>query len=280
MIKTKGLRFSFSHQASPAIDQIDLDIKTGEAFVLLGPKGAGKTTLVQVLAGLLRGYQGQIQLGTQPLETADQGIYESLGLLSEGHYLRLSVFENLQYFKGFYQGPCRPIDELLDQLGLRSLRDQPAGQLSQGEARRLSLARALLPNPSILLLDQPGQGLEPDWVLQIERLLKTEKEAGKTLFFTADSIDFTAHLADQVGFMAGGKILAQGNILQLLKNRQENPLVLEWEEKGELREARFPLLGLDQNPEFQRLLALGPKALYTQNADLAQAYREFTGRPL
>ncbi len=225
-----------------AVDAIDFDVAKGESFGLLGPNGAGKSTTMRIIAGTSQRTSGTITiLGRDPEEHGPQ-IRAHLGVVPQQDNLdtELTVTENL-FIYGRYFGLSKKfirtkIEELLEFAQLEEKRDVKVDALSGGMKRRLTIARALVSEPDILMLDEPTTGLDPQarhilW----DRLFRL-KELGVTLVITTHFMDEAEQLCDRLVVMDKGKIMAEGSPLELIKTYSTK----------EVLEVRF---GSDRNKE-------------------------------
>ena len=221
LIHARGLTKKFGDFT--AVDGIDFDVAKGESFGLLGPNGAGKSTTMRIIAATSRRTSGTISiLGRDPEEHGPQ-VRAHLGVVPQQDNLdtELTVYENL-YIYGRYFGLSKryirkKVDELLTFAQLEEKRDVKVDSLSGGMKRRLTIARALISEPDILMLDEPTTGLDPQarhilW----DRLFRL-KEDGVTLIITTHFMDEAEQLCDRLVVMDKGKIMAEGSPLELIK---------------------------------------------------------------
>lgn len=221
LIHARGLTKKFGDFT--AVDGIDFDVAKGESFGLLGPNGAGKSTTMRIIAATSRRTSGTISiLGRDPEEHGPQ-VRAHLGVVPQQDNLdtELTVYENL-YIYGRYFGLSKryirnKVDELLTFAQLEEKRDVKVDALSGGMKRRLTIARALISEPDILMLDEPTTGLDPQarhilW----DRLFRL-KEDGVTLIITTHFMDEAEQLCDRLVVMDKGKIMAEGSPLELIK---------------------------------------------------------------
>ena len=197
-----------------AVDNLSLDIFEGECFGLLGPNGAGKTTLVKMLTTTSPVSAGTIRVMGMDLETEPRRIKALYGVVPQGDNLdpELSVIENLTTFARYFEIPAGEAKQRAnDVLALFKLEHKAKGKiknLSGGMKRRLLLARALLNNPRIIILDEPTVGLDPQSKYLVWQKLKELKSSGVTLLLTTQNMDEAAVLSDRVAIMHQGKILS------------------------------------------------------------------------
>jgi ABC-2 type transport system ATP-binding protein len=195
-----------------AVRGIDIEVEEGVVFALLGPNGAGKTTTVEILEGHRQRTSGDASvLGHDP-GLNERAFKERIGIVLQetGVERFLTVAETIEMYRGYYPTP-RPLDEVIEVVGLQQKRDTRVLKLSGGQQRRLDVAIGLAGDPDLLFLDEPTTGFDPSarraaWVM-IENL----KTLGKTVFLTTHYMDEAQRLADEVAIIVGGKIVARGN---------------------------------------------------------------------
>lgn len=192
--------------------QLSWEVAQGEFIVLAGPNGAGKTTLLWILASLIRPSFGQVWVEGMPLPQEAARVRRKIGVV--GHqpilYGDLSAEENLRFYGQLYglNRPERRIRERLDQVGLLSRREDPVRSFSRGMQQRLSLARALLHDPRILLLDEPYAGLDLQAGEMLDGLLQEVASQARTIVMTSHDLQRTAFLADRIDVLNRGRIAA------------------------------------------------------------------------
>lgn len=157
---------------------VNLKVSPGEIFGLLGPSGAGKTTIIKILTGQLRCTKGASMILGQDTGALEPFVYRKMGMMMDnlGLYERLSCYDNLKLFAKIYQVPRGRISEVLRQVDLADAAREPVSKLSKGMRGRLALARAVMNEPEILFLDEPSSGLDPQAVSMIHQLIKKEQE--------------------------------------------------------------------------------------------------------
>ncbi len=208
-VRVRGLVKSYS--GVQAVRGIDLEIRRGEIFALLGPNGAGKTTTVEILEGYRRRDDGEVSvLGCDPFR--DRGrLKPQIGIVlqSTGVERYLTVRETVTMYAGFYSHP-RPVDEVIDVVGLTDKRAQRVINLSGGQQRRLDVAIALAGDPELLFLDEPTTGFDPSARHEAWDVIKNLAALGKTVLLTTHYMDEAQFLADRVAVVARGRIVAEG----------------------------------------------------------------------
>jgi ABC-2 type transport system ATP-binding protein len=211
-IEVKGLAKYFN--GFPAVNHIDLTVYKGELFGLLGPNGAGKTTLMRILTTLLRPSEGQATVGGYDVVKDASKVRTVIGSVSDKliMYNLLSAKENLQFFGRLYglRGDVmeKRIDELLDLVELRSWQNKQIGTFSTGMKQRLNIIRALIQNPSILFLDEPTLGLDPQSQRFVKELAKDLHNRGMTIVLTTHDMEEADELSQRIGIIDKGKIIA------------------------------------------------------------------------
>lgn len=182
---------------------ISLTVKPGEIVGLLGPSGAGKTTMIKIVTGQLEATSGKVMVDSSSTEMGM--MMDSLGL-----YERLSCYANLKLFAKIYNIPVERIDEVLKKVGLSEAKKRPVDKLSKGMRGRLALARAVMHEPKILFLDEPTSGLDPTTTNQIHELILEEKAKGTTIFLTTHNMAEAEKLCQHVALLHEGKIIEYG----------------------------------------------------------------------
>ncbi|HEC79585.1 MAG TPA: ATP-binding cassette domain-containing protein [candidate division WOR-3 bacterium] len=218
-----------------AVDQVSFEIKEGELFGLLGPNGAGKTTLIKCISTLLIPDSGTAVVGGADVLKDPLGVRRLIGVLTGGErslYWKLTPVENLKYFAALYgvsrKKTAERIDYLLELMDLKNKANERVEKLSSGMKQKLSIARTLIHDPPILLIDEPTLGLDPYFARFIRGFIKDElhKRLGKTILLTTHYMDEADELCERIAFMYNGKIKALDTPL-LLKKRLPQEQVLE-----------------------------------------------------
>ena len=208
-IRVRGLMKSYG--SVHAVAGVDLDIARGEVFALLGPNGAGKTTTVEILEGYRRRDAGQVRvLGLDP--GAQRGrLKPRMGIVlqSTGVDSYLTVAETVTMYSTYYPHP-RPVDEVLELVGLTAKRDSRVVKLSGGQQRRLDVAIALAGDPELLFLDEPTTGFDPSARREAWQVVENLAALGKTVLLTTHYMDEAEHLAGRAAVIVGGRIVAEG----------------------------------------------------------------------
>jgi ABC-2 type transport system ATP-binding protein len=208
-VAVRGLTKSYN--GIPAVDGIDFQINRGEIFALLGPNGAGKTTTVEILEGYRRRDGGDVSvLGIDPGRHPER-LRARIGIVlqSTGVDRYLTVAETIAMYSGYYPHP-RPIDEVIELVGLEEKRDSRVLKLSGGQQRRLDVAIGLAGDPDLLFLDEPTTGFDPSARHEAWQIVKNLAGIGKTVLLTTHYMDEAQYLADQVAIISAARIVATG----------------------------------------------------------------------
>src|SRR5215472_12256416 len=188
------------------VDDVSLTVGRGELVALLGPNGAGKTTTMRMLAGLIRPTRGSAAIdGIELTSRSGSRLRRRIGFLTEapGLWDRLTVRENLEIYAGLYDvtEPSAAVDALLSRLGLSEHASTRSAELSKGMKQKVALARALVHDPEILLLDEPTAGLDPEIAKHVRDLLEERRAAGCALLVSTHNLDEAERIADRVAMI-------------------------------------------------------------------------------
>lgn len=199
---------------------ISFAVEEGDIFGYLGPNGAGKTTTIRILLGLLPPEAGEVHLFGRP---ADQKARRRVGFLLENDGLvdGLSAAENLRLFARLYGVQAPRIEEFLDLVGLGGREREQVGKFSRGMRQRLALARALLHDPDLLVLDEPTAGLDPTGQMEVRDLVRDLAAGGKTIFLSSHNLDEVERLCNRIALIHRGEIQLQGEVKELMREGGE-----------------------------------------------------------
>ena len=208
-IEVRGLRKSYGDVE--AVRGVDLSVDHGEIFALLGPNGAGKTTTVEILEGYRERTAGEATVLDHDPARGERELKERIGIVlqSTGVDPYLTVAETVEMYRGYYPSP-RPLDEVIDLVGLEEKRDVRVVKLSGGQQRRLDVAIALAGDPELLFLDEPTTGFDPSARRHAWEIVKNLASLGKTVFLTTHYMDEAQYLAGRVAVISSGEIVAEG----------------------------------------------------------------------
>jgi ABC-2 type transport system ATP-binding protein len=212
-----------------AVEHLSLQVGEGEIYAFLGLNGAGKTTTIRMLLGMIKPTTGTADVLQTRVRIGSREPWESVGYLVEmpHSYPELTVRENLEVSRRLHPGiPREGISRIIERLGLTLYADRRSGTLSQGNAQRLGLAKAMLHNPRLLFLDEPANGLDPAGIVEIrEYLLELTREKGVTVFMSSHILAEVSRLAQRIGIIHEGRLLQELNIDELERNRRRRLLV-------------------------------------------------------
>ena len=242
-----------------ALEDVSLSVEAGEVFVLIGPNGAGKTTLVRALTGTTTLTDGSAELFGSPPSAIDRS---RLGVLPQSFrpYGRLTARELIAYYAGLYD-EARPVEDVLADVGLSDSADTRYGNLSGGQQRRTCLGIALVNDPDLLFLDEPTTGIDPAGRRTVQDRIADLAAGGTTVFLTTHDMAEAERLADRVGLLEEGDLVAVGSPTQLIDEHSgERRLVIEIE--GSAPEAADVLAAEGHGSEYRIEVADGDLRVY------------------
>lgn len=283
MIQVRNLSYTYPGSKKPVLKEISFDIDQGEIFGFLGPSGAGKSTTQKVLNGLLKGYQGSVEVNGTNLESMDRSFYEKIGVAFEfpNLYLKLSALENLQLFASFFKSSTRDPEELLALVGLSDDRDTRVSAFSKGMKMRLNFIRSLLNRPEILFLDEPTAGLDPGNARIMKDIILDLQQEGVTIFLTTHHMDDAGELCKRLAFMVEGKLPVIDSTSALKLRHGEKKVRLTYTEGEETLSREFPIQDLGDNHLFQEILKTREvQTIHTLEASLEDIFIKVTGHQL
>lgn len=214
-----------------ALDNLNLEIEEGTCFGFIGPNGAGKTTTIKILATLLKPSWGEARVDGKVIGYQNQMIRPVIGYVPDfmGAYDDMVVIEYLDFFASCYglHGDKRrkTVSDVLDLTDLNYKSNAEVNSLSRGMSQRLSIARVLLHDPKVLLLDEPASGLDPRARVEIRELLKELHRMGKTILISSHILHELAELCDTVGIIEQGKLLYSGSVVEIMEKANVGQLV-------------------------------------------------------
>lgn len=267
-----------SFQDKVVLKDITFSVDEGEIFGLLGPSGAGKTTILNILTGRLLATNGLATLWDQHCACLNAANMRRIGTVldQDGLYQRLNCYDNLLLYTRLYRIGKERIEQVLEQLKLKDASQKTVNQLSKGMRQRLVLARAILHQPDLLFLDEPTSGLDPATMQEIHDLLRKLRQKGTTILLTTHNMEEAMVMCDRVVLLNGGQIVEAGtprdvclryDVLNsyhvLLKNGQE-----------------FDILRSNSEELIQLLLTDQVCSIHSSEPTLENVFIEKTGRSL
>lgn len=283
MIEAEKLHYAYPGAREPALKGLDFTIGKGEVFGFLGPSGAGKSTTQKILIGILKGYEGRVQVMGQEARRAGADYYESIGVAFEfpNFYGRLTALENLNFFRSLYNGATREPMELLRTVGLEEAANRKLSDFSKGMKMRLNLCRALINRPKLLFLDEPTSGLDPINARMVKDLIRKEQEEGHTVLITTHNMTAAEEICDRVAFIVDGTVKLIDSPRSLMLREGKKRIRVEYREQGRLEWRDFELAGLADDPLFRELLRSNSvETVHSQEASLEDIFVRTTGRGL
>ncbi len=248
MIKTSQLTKKYDDMY--AIRDIDLDLGQGDLFGFIGPNGAGKTTTMRIIATLLTPTYGEAYVCGHSIYTHPKEIRRLVGYMPDffGVYDDMTVIEYLEFFAAAYrispQARRKRCDEMLEVVDLEFKRDAYANTLSRGQTQRLGLARVLLHDPAVLLLDEPLSGLDPRARIEMRALMRRLGSMGKTIIVSSHILPELADVCNKVGIIDSGVLIANNDVSSIIRQVRPNMAILiEPAQKEKLDQAAKLLSG-------------------------------------
>ena len=246
MIKT--IQLTKKYDDMYAIRDIDLDLGQGDLFGFIGPNGAGKTTTMRIVATLLEPTEGEAYVCDYSIYTHPKEIRRLVGFMPDffGVYDDMTVIEYLEFFAAAYRiGPQarrKRCNEMLEVVDLDFKRDAYANTLSRGQTQRLGLARTLLHDPAVLLLDEPLSGLDPRARIEMRALMRRLGAMGKTIIVSSHILPELADVCNKVGIIDSGRMIASNDVASIIKQVRPNTVILVETSNPEILEKAAKLL--------------------------------------
>jgi ABC-2 type transport system ATP-binding protein len=206
-----------------ALDHVSFEVPEGEIFGFVGPNGAGKTTTLRILAALLEPTSGHASIDGTDVAQNPARVHTRIGYMPDffGVYDQLTVAEYLDFYAACYRQPkerrTKIVGELLELIGLTDRRDQLVDTLSRGLKQRLCLARALVHDPAVLLLDEPASGLDPRARVEMREILKELRGMGKTIIISSHILPELTELCTMIGIIDHGRMRATGSVQDVIR---------------------------------------------------------------
>jgi lantibiotic transport system ATP-binding protein len=240
IIKTTALHYGYAKGVNN-LTNINLEVPKGSVYGFLGPNGSGKTTTLSLILGLLKIQKGKVSIFGEEMHKENISVMRRIGSLVEtpSLYGHLTAKENLGIYRRIYGASTSRIQEVLDLAGLEDTGRKTVKKFSLGMKQRLSIALALLPDPELLVLDEPSNGLDPQGIIELRKLIKRLNKKGMTILISSHILGEIEKMVTHVGIIVKGQMLFQGTLQQLHQFQQT---------KGKL------LINTSDNDKARRLL--------------------------
>jgi len=228
MIKIENLYFSYS-QASPTLQNLSLQVPKGSIYGFIGSNGSGKSTAIRCMLGLLTPQSGSIQVMGLNQPANRQEIIKRTGYLIEGphFYANLTCYENLKLLQHYYPITSGRIDETLKRMGLYDVKDRLYGKCSMGMKQRLGIAKSFLSHPELLILDEPLNGLDPEWIVETRLILKDlNYNFGTTIFLSSHILSELEKVVTHIGLLKNGQLSFEGPVNQFVTETKAKHLFI------------------------------------------------------
>jgi ABC-type multidrug transport system ATPase subunit len=220
-IRIEKLRKTFGEVH--AVEEVNLEVRSGSVFGFLGPNGAGKTTTIGMILSLIHPTAGTVNVLGETVTPSRNRVLRRVGSMAGAPALipYLSARENLRMAARLHGGvPVRRIDEVLEKVGLSAAADRASGNFSTGMKQRLGIGIAILPQPELLILDEPTNGMDPAGMLEVRNMLRALADGGMTIFLSSHLLHEVEQVCDEVAVLNRGKVVRQGKVSELLGREQ------------------------------------------------------------
>ncbi len=278
MIECQNVCKSFDKKI--VLNGIDFHISDGEIFGLLGPSGAGKTTLIKILTGQLAYDSGSVKILNKGVEKLTREDKKKIGIMMDqfGVYERLSCADNLKIYADIYGIGHIRVKEILNLVGLSGAYHKAASDLSKGMRARLQLARVFMHSPEIIFLDEPTSGLDPQSMRAIHKMILDKKKEGCTIFLTTHNMEEATALCDTVALLNEGKIVESGEPKAICRKYNHQKKIILHLSDGEDMELPHGKESADKISEL--LKAEKIESIRSSEPTLETVFLELTGREL
>lgn len=275
-ISIKNVKHYFGEKE--VLKGINLDIKAGEIFGLLGPSGAGKTTLINLLTGQIKHTEGEIEVSGKNIVDFKGTDYQKIGIMMDsfGLYDRLNCYDNLKFFCKINGVSEKKIGEVMELVSLKGAEKTLAMNLSKGMRSRLLLARVLLGSPEILFLDEPTSGLDPATTESIHQLIREEREKGTTIFLTTHNMVEAETLCDNIALLNEGKLVEYGCPVEICRKYNHQKKILIHLTDGRDEELSYNKEGAALLQKYMAEEKL--ETIHSTEPNLETVFMELTGR--
>ena len=275
-ISIKNVKHYFGEKE--VLKGINLDIKAGEIFGLLGPSGAGKTTLINLLTGQIKHTEGEIEVSGKNIVDFKGTDYQKIGIMMDsfGLYDRLNCYDNLKFFCKINGVSEKKIGEVMELVSLKGAEKTLAMILAKGMRSRLLLARVLLGSPEILFLDEPTSGLDPATTESIHQLIREEREKGTTIFLTTHNMVEAETLCDNIALLNEGKLVEYGCPVEICRKYNHQKKILIHLTDGRDEELSYNEEGAALLQKYMAEEKL--ETIHSTEPNLETVFMELTGR--
>ena len=283
MIKVEDLYHSYSHNEEYSVKNLNFTVEEGEIFGFLGPSGAGKSTTQNIITGLLSLQKGTVEVAGHDMRKPDLKMYNDIGVSFEqpNLYSKMNAVENLAFFAGLFDVPCREPMELIRMVGLESSAKKRCGEYSKGMRQRINFARSMINDPKLWFLDEPTSGLDPAIASDIKEIIRKRNAEGVTVFLTTHSMSIADDLCSRVAFIAGGEIKLIDSPKELKLRFGKSFVDVEY-----IRDGRIERQSLSTEDEADKhtlkeiLDNCQIRRMHTEEATLEQIFIKVTGEEL
>lgn len=269
-----------SFGSKKVLDGISFDVRRGQIFGLLGPSGAGKTTLIKILTGQLDSNAGTAEINGLDADKLTSEDNKKFGIMMDdfGIYERLNCYDNLKIFAEIYGVKKDGILNALKKVGLENAKKTSVAKLSKGMRSRLRLARVFMTDPDILFLDEPTSGLDPATADEIHKIMLAEKEKGKTIFLTTHTMSEAEKLCDDIVMINEGKIVEHGSPKEICRRYNHQRMLKIHLSDGS--DIQFPH-NENVSDKVAELIKNGrAETIHTTEPNLETVFVELTGKEL
>lgn len=277
-IELKNVSKAFADKK--VLNNISISIVEGEIFGLLGPSGAGKTTIMKILTGQSKATEGEaLVFGINSVNITDE-IYSKIGMVldNSGLYTRLSCYDNLSMFCEIYgiEKSCIPV--VLEKVGLTEAMDKSVSNLSKGMTQRLVLARAIMHKPKLLFLDEPTSGLDPATTLKIHELIFELQKEGTTIFITSHNMAEVTKLCNHVALLNEGEIVEYGEPKEICRKYNNKKMIsILLKDGGKVNLTNDSSSAIKIAECFEKDMV---ESIHSSEPDLESVFIKLTGREL
>lgn len=262
------------------LEDVNIQIEVGEIFGLLGPSGAGKTTLINILTGQLKNTDGKCEINGIESNHLSGEQYMQMGIMMDdfGLYDRMNCFDNLKFYQMLDGRGTTDIDNILNKVGLLQAKKTQAMNLSKGMKNRLAFARVILRKPKILFLDEPTSGLDPNTVEEIHNMILEEKKRGTTIFLTTHNMHEAEKLCDNIALLNEGSIVEYGNLVAICRKYNHQKKFVLHLKNGKDIELEHSKESADEIKMYIEKDEL--ETIHTTEPNLEKIFMELTGKGL